>query len=213
MQRYWLVVGLLLLLFLVLFLLVETARVPLLTDPASWLQRPGPLAAILSVGFLVVDVVLPMPSSLIMIANGALFGVVGGTLLSVIGTMGAAIVGFVLGRRSEALLARFVSPAEQAQGDKLLHQWGTLAILVTRPVPLLGETVMIMAGASTLRWKPVMLAALAGSLPRALLYALAGTVSTSFQHSSLVFGSMLLLAGVFWGMSKLIRVRLSDRIS
>jgi membrane protein DedA with SNARE-associated domain len=127
--------------------------------------------------------------------------------------MGAAIVGFVLGRRSEALLARFVSPAEQAQGDKLLHQWGTLAILVTRPVPLLGETVMIMAGASTLRWKPVMLAALAGSLPRALLYALAGTVSTSFQHSSLVFGSMLLLAGVFWGMSKLIRVRLSDRIS
>ncbi len=213
MRRYWLVAGGLLLLFLVLFLLVEMARVPLLTDPAAWLQRSGPLAAIASVGFLVVDVVLPVPSSLIMIANGALYGVVGGTLLSVIGAMGAATVGFALGRRGEALLDRFVSPAEQAQGDKLLHRWGTLAILVTRPVPLLGETVMIMAGASTLGWKPAMLAACAGSLPNALIYALAGTVSSSFQDSALVFGSMLLIGGVFWGMSRFIRLRLSEPIS
>jgi uncharacterized membrane protein YdjX (TVP38/TMEM64 family) len=127
--------GLLLILFLLLFLLVKTAHVPFLTDPTPWLQRRGSLTTILSVGLLVADVVLLVAGSLIMIANGALFGVVGGTLLSVIATMGAAIVGFVLGRHSQTLLARFASPADQAQCDKPLQQGGTLAILVTRPVP------------------------------------------------------------------------------
>jgi len=213
MRRYWIVAGLLLLLFLLLFLLVEVAEVPLLTDPAPWLQRRGPLAAVVSVGLLVIDVVLPVPSSLVMIANGALFGVAGGTLLSLAGAMGAAILGFGLGRRGESLLARFVSPTEQAQGDKLLHQWGALAILVTRPLPLLGETVMIMAGASRLGWKPAMLAALMGSLPSALFYALAGAVSATFQNTTLVFGAMVLLAGVFWVMSKFVQVQSADRSS
>jgi hypothetical protein len=72
---------------------------------------------------------------------------------------------------------------------------------------------MIMSGASTLRWKPAMLAAFASSAHRALLYALAGSVSTSFQHTALVFGSILLFAGAFWWMSTFMRVRLSERIS
>jgi uncharacterized membrane protein YdjX (TVP38/TMEM64 family) len=41
----------------------------------------GTLTALLGTGLLVADVVLPRPSSVVMVAHGALFSVVGGTLL------------------------------------------------------------------------------------------------------------------------------------
>src|SRR5918998_226226 len=148
MKRYWAVIGAILFFFLVLFLLVEAMDVPLLTDPSPWLGRGGVLAALVGVGLLVADVALPVPSSTLMIAHGALFGVVGGTLLSLGGSMGAALVGFALGRRGGPLLARFVQHQGRARADRMLTRWGALAIVITRPVPLLAETVAIMAGPS-----------------------------------------------------------------
>jgi uncharacterized membrane protein YdjX (TVP38/TMEM64 family) len=44
----------------------------------------------------------------------------------------------------------------------------------------------------------VALAALAGSIPGALLYALTGALAASFRNGALVFGLVLLVAVVFW---------------
>ncbi len=198
MRRYRIIAGLLLGLFLLLFLLVEALGVPLLTDPSPWLARGGMLAALVGVGLLVVDVVLPVPASLVMVAHGALFGVVGGTLLSLLGGVGAALLGFGLGRSGGPLLSRLVSPEELERADGLLNRWGALAIVITRPVPLLAETVAILAGASPLGWGSVTLAALAGSLPGALLYAVTGALAASFRGGTLVFGLVLLVAALFW---------------
>jgi uncharacterized membrane protein YdjX (TVP38/TMEM64 family) len=139
------VTGSILAFFLVLFLVIEALGVSILTDPSTVLERGGLLAALVGVGLLVVDVALPVPSSLVMIAHGALFGVALGTLLSVLGCTGAALVGFAVGRRGGPLLARLVGPEERARAEGLLARWGTLAIVVTRPVPLLAETTAIMA--------------------------------------------------------------------
>src|SRR5215211_6626130 len=57
------------------------------------------LACLLLLFLLVVDVVLPVPSNLVMIAHGALFGVAIGTFLSLVGSIGAALVGFAIGQR------------------------------------------------------------------------------------------------------------------
>jgi uncharacterized membrane protein YdjX (TVP38/TMEM64 family) len=146
-----------------------------------------------------------VPSSTLMIAHGALFGVVGGTLLSLAGSMGAAVVGFALGRRGGALLARFVPYEERARADRMLARWGALAIVITRPVPLLAETVTIMAGASPLGWGWATLAALVGSLPPALLYALTGAAATGIANGALMFGLVLVVAGVFWLVGHLAR--------
>jgi uncharacterized membrane protein YdjX (TVP38/TMEM64 family) len=197
MRRYWAISGVLLAVLLLLFLLVEALGIPILEDPSPWLQRGGVVAALVGVGLLVVDVVLPVPSNLVMIANGALFGVVVGTLLSLVGSLAAALLGFGLGRRGGPLVARFVSPAERAYADRLLDRWGALAIVVTRPVPLVAELVTILAGASPLGWGRAALAALAGSLPAALLYAVAGATSASLESGALVFALVLLVAAVF----------------
>lgn len=192
------VMGGMLAFFLGLFFLVEALGIPLLVEPTPWLNRGGVLAAMLGVGLLVADVLLPVPSSLVMVAHGALFGVMGGTLLSLLGSLGAALFGFWLGRRGGRLLERLVPPVERERADYLLKRWGMLAIIVTRPVPLLAETVAIMAGTSRMGWGRVTLAAALGSLPPSLLYALTGASAAKFQNTALVFLFVLLVAGLFW---------------
>jgi uncharacterized membrane protein YdjX (TVP38/TMEM64 family) len=209
MKRYTFMVSAIFSLLLVGFLLVEMMDVPLLKDPSPWLGSTGTFTALLGTGLLVADVVMPVPSSAVMVAHGALFGVVGGTLLSVGGSMGATLVGFSLGRRGGPLLARLVPPEERASADHILSRWGGLAIVVTRPVPLLAETVAIMAGTSPLGWRQASLAALLGSLPPALLYALSGATAAALTSGILVFGLVLLVAGIFWLVGYLAEVYLA----
>jgi uncharacterized membrane protein YdjX (TVP38/TMEM64 family) len=198
MKRYLLTVVALIVLFTIMFLIVEALGVPLLSDPTPWMRHGGVVAASVGVGLLIADVVLPVPSSIVMVAHGALFGVWWGTMLSLIGSVGAATCGFAIGRRGGALLERVVTPVERARASSILARWGALAIIVTRPVPLLAETVAIMAGASSMSWRAIIVASIAGSLPMSLLYALTGAAVANLQSTALMFGIVLLVAGLFW---------------
>lgn len=211
MKRYLLIMCGLCAFFLSLLFLVEALGVPLLVDPTPALNQGGLWAAMLGVGLLIADVVLPVPSSLVMVSHGALFGVMGGTLLSLIGSTGAAMLGFWLGRRGGGLLERLVTPEERERAGYLLKRWGTLAIIVTRPVPLLAETVAIMAGASGMSRGRVALAAAIGSLPPALLYALTGATVAQFENAALVFGLVLLVAGCCWLIGRRVEPYLAGR--
>lgn len=204
MKRYLLIVASMMGFFLLPFFVVEALGVPLLADPTPWMQHRGIAAASLGVGLLIADVLLPVPSSLVMVAHGALFGVVTGTVLSLLGSLGAALFGFAIGRRGGKLLERVVTPEERVRADQILARWGALAVVVTRPVPLLAETVAIMAGASPLGWGRMAAAALAGSIAPSLLYALTGAAVANFQSTALMFGVVLLVTGSFWLAGRLL---------
>jgi uncharacterized membrane protein YdjX (TVP38/TMEM64 family) len=211
MKRYLLFVCGIMVFFLALFLVVEALGVPILSDPSPWMRRGGILAAAVGVGLLIADVLLPVPSSLVMVAHGALFGVAVGTLLSLAGSLGAGLFGFWLGKRGGRVLERVMTQGERECADELLKRWGALAIVLTRPVPILAETVAIMAGASSMSLARVALAVLAGSLPPALVYALAGAAAATFQSTALIFVFVILAAGFFWMMSRLLEPFLSRR--
>lgn len=101
------------LLVLVSFIVVEALEIPLLTDPSGWLDDAGIVGAAISLGLLLVDVFVPIPSSVVMIANGAMFDVVGGALLTLAGAVGGAMLGFLVGRRLEHRFARTAQPPSQ----------------------------------------------------------------------------------------------------
>jgi uncharacterized membrane protein YdjX (TVP38/TMEM64 family) len=208
MKSHAAVAGLAFAAFLGIFLLVDVGGVPLLADPSPWLREGGVPAALFGIGVLVTDAVLPVPSSLVMIANGAVFAVAQGTLLSLLGSLGAMLVGFAMGRRGGKLFARFVSRRQRATADRLLERWGAVAIVVTRPVPLLAETVAFLAGASSLGWKKATLAALVGSLPAAAIYALTGAAVAGVGSGALVFVAVVALAGCTWLVSRSIERRI-----
>jgi uncharacterized membrane protein YdjX (TVP38/TMEM64 family) len=198
MSRFWMVAATILALFLTTYLLVEAFDVGFLTDPRSSLDEPSWATASLGVLLLVADQFIPVPSSLVMISLGALFGAAGGIALSLSGRVGAMAAGFAVGRAGGPLLERLIRPREAARADALLARWGVLAILVSRPVPLLAETVAIVAGTSSIRWSRALGAAALGSLPEVVAYSLAGAVAPSFENAALIWGSFLLIAVGFW---------------
>jgi uncharacterized membrane protein YdjX (TVP38/TMEM64 family) len=198
MLRWWSLAATIALFLLLMFLAASAAGIALLDDPTPLFRGARTTAAVIGVSLLVADVFLPVPSSLVMVAHGTLFGVVGGTVLSLIGSIASALVGFAVGRAGSGPIRRFVSERAHERASAMLARWGVVAIAVTRPVPILAETVAILAGSSRLRWRDAALAAGAGSLVPAAIYAWAGAhVATSANHA-LIFGGVLLMTGILW---------------
>lgn len=209
MKRYALVIVGLKLVLLAMFGLVTALGVPLLTDPAPWMGEASVGVAALGVGLLVADVLIPVPSSLVMVAHGALFGSALGAFLSVFGSVLAAAFGFWLGRRGGPLLDRVMSPEERARGDRLIARHGGMAVVLSRPLPILAETVSIIAGTSPMRWSKLLLAATLGVLPPAVLYAITGASAATLDDQFLMFGAVMGSAVVFWLVTRAVERRLS----
>lgn len=185
--------------FLAGFGIAEALGVPLLTDPMPALKAAGPLAGAIGVGLLIADVVLPVPSSVIMIAHGALFGVWIGSILSLIGSTGCSLAGFAMGRAGKERVRRFVSDAEYARASRLLDRWGMVAIVATRPVPIMAEVMSIIAGTTlSMSWWQITIASIAGSLPPAIAYAVAGNMATKTVGAIWVFSALMLLSAAMW---------------
>jgi uncharacterized membrane protein YdjX (TVP38/TMEM64 family) len=209
--RYLAVVGILLTLLLGSFVLAEALHVPLLTDPAHHLTTIQTPAAVVAVSLLVSDVVLPVPSSAVMLALGALYGPVIGALLAVLGRVLMAATGYAIGQRGGRLLSRLVPPDGYAAAEHVLRRWGTIGIVITRPVPLLAETTVIMAGASSIGLHRVLVAAFIGSTPEAILYTLSGALARSVDDAALIWTALLIVAGGFWFVGRRTERRLMTR--
>jgi uncharacterized membrane protein YdjX (TVP38/TMEM64 family) len=185
--------------FLALFGLAEALGVPLLTDPMPTLRAAGPLAGVIGVALLVADVALPVPSSVIMIAHGALFGVWTGSILSLLGSVGCSLVGFGIGRAGREKVRRFVTDAEYARASRLFDRWGMAAIVASRPVPVLAEVMSIMAGtAPTLSWWRITVSSIVGSLPMVIAYAVAGHLATTTIGAIWLFSALMLMSAAMW---------------
>jgi uncharacterized membrane protein YdjX (TVP38/TMEM64 family) len=158
--------------------------------------RSSALTATLGVALLIADVFLPVPSSLVMLLFGRVFGVVLGAALSLAGGVGAAALGLLVGRFAQRTLHRLVGETEHARASELLDRYGALAILASRPVPILAETVALVAGATGMSLGKGLWAATLGSLPGAFLYAWAGASDLSAPAGIIPFCGVILLSAV-----------------
>lgn len=188
-------------LMLALFGLAHALSVPVLTDTSPDLGGAGVGAASASFVLLSCDVLLPVPSSAVMVANGALFGTLGGAALSLVGATAAALLGYVLGRSGSRLLTRVAGSDACARGAALLERRGVVVIVLTRPVPVLAETVVILAGAAGMPLRKLAPAAALGSLGPAVAYALAGSVAARYGSGLIVLVGAVALTFGAWLVS------------
>jgi uncharacterized membrane protein YdjX (TVP38/TMEM64 family) len=198
MRRWWSLAVVIAVTLLVMFVAASSAGIAILDDPTPLLRGGRPLAGFIGVLLLVADVFLPIPSSLVMLAHGTLFGVAGGTLLSILGSVASALTAFAVGRAGKGAVRRFVTEREHERAGALLERWGVIAIAVTRPVPILAETVAILAGSSPLTWGQAAVAAAAGSLAPAAVYAWAGAHAQGVVNHALAFGGVLLITSLLF---------------
>lgn len=205
MKRWWSLAGLIALSMLLLFFIANATGLAI--ENPDLLRKAGPYAALAGVLLLVADVFLPVPSSLVMIAHGTLFGVVRGSLLSLVGSVAATLTGFAVGRAGTNAIRRFVTPQQHERASQLLERWGLTAVAATRPVPILAETVSILAGGSRLGWWETTIAATAGSIVPAVAYAWAGAHAATVVNHAVVFAGVLLASALLWWVAAVRRRR------
>lgn len=132
-------------------------------------------------GLLAADILLPVPSSIVGTLLGARLGFVAGGLWTLTGLMVGNLIGYGMGR----LLPGGHSP-ELPQAPTLL------VVLLSRPVPVLAEAVMFVAGAEHMRLIPMLMASITGNAIYAI--ALAGNGAMLLPASLLGPGLLLPMA-------------------
>ena len=194
-MRWSLILLLLLASILVPFLLFEPqferlgARV-MAGELAGW-----PAAALVS-GFLALDVVLPVPSSMVSTAAGALLGFTRGTIVVWAGMMAGSLFGYGLGARATGVARRFVGAESLVRAERVAADYGDWAIVVCRPVPVLAEASLILAGLVHTPLRRFVLLTAGANLGVAAAYAAIGAFSMSVGSFVLTFIGALALPGL-----------------
>jgi len=144
------------------------------------------------------DLVLPLPSSVLMTLCGATCGFAGGFAVATAGAMVGAWLGFGLCRRyGRPAFRRLIDdqPGEVERVGCWLETYGAWGIVLSRSVPMLTEVVSCLCGLGELSWRRFTLLAALGTLPVCAVYAYAG--SRGLQVGS---GLALLVALVLPGL-------------
>ena len=175
----WVVVGIVVALvavFSIAFVLAEQAGLEDAETWRSWLDAPGGQLGVgaVVVGALVVDLVLPVPSSIVMTLSGGLLGLVPGALANIVGSMGASWLGFGLARLlGRGAFVRWVGADHEAV-ERWFSRYGPWALVLSRAVPMLTEVVSCLAGLHRMSWIRFTWLSLAGTVPVSIVYAWAG---------------------------------------
>jgi uncharacterized membrane protein YdjX (TVP38/TMEM64 family) len=167
---------------------------------SRWVQTLGLWGPL---GILAVSLVLPflfLPRWPVVFVAGALYGILGGTVIgTVAGTLGAGIH-FVLSRRlfhplGDKIRRRFKLP------ERMDDRQAVILIFVLRAFPLSNYGLTnILAGALGMRIAPFMLATLLGMIPSTMMYAAWGKLvkQPSPEYYALAVGLVILLMAGSW---------------
>lgn len=178
-------------LVLVGFLLLGEARFFDPRQTLDLLDRWRGWSVPIGLALMIADLLLPVPSSAIMNWYGstwaAWLGTAGGTVVG--GLVGAAVCvasSLViyclcrwLGRRAAVRLAG-ERDLERVRG--FFERWGSLTVVASRPVPMLAEAVVCLAGMSRMPLGRFLLASTIGAIPFALVFAWLGAVGRETEE-------------------------------
>lgn len=124
---------------------------------------------------LALDLALPVPSSIVMTLAGALLGPALGTAVASAGALASALAGYALCRRfGERVVLGVASAEDRARVERFMDRYGSFAIVLSRPVPMLTEIVSCVAGLTGVPFRRFLALSIAGTVPISAVYAWAG---------------------------------------
>lgn len=162
------------------------------------------LAAASIFALLALDVILPVPSSIVSTAGGVLLGFWLGATVVWLGMMVACVFGYALGARASGVARRFVGDQGLARAEELVRRYGDWTILFCRPVPVLAEASVIFAGIIRAPFAKFAWLTAASNLGIALGYTAFGAFSMRVDSFLLAFLGALIIPGVVMGIAKLV---------
>ena len=146
------------------------------------------LAALWIAGVLAIDIWLPVPSSLVLVAAGTILGRGVGAAAGTAGLTLGCVVGYVSAR----LGARAVSAVARDDLDWLaaaMTRHGALLLVICRPIPVLAEASVLVAGLTRFDAARFVMITMLANIGIASLYAILGASATSTGSFLLVFAA------------------------
>jgi uncharacterized membrane protein YdjX (TVP38/TMEM64 family) len=208
-------------------LLVGGALLATLTPIGEYLSRDGigqavdwlrgsTAAPLIYVAAYAVATALAIPGSVLTLAGGAMFGVVGGTLYTTIGANIGANLAFGIGRLLGRDGVERLAGARLEALDRATENYGFRGLLTLRLIPAVPFNALNFgSGLTAIRWPTYVLATLVGIFPGTLVYTmfadalLAGSQDASREAFTrvLVSGALLVLLSFLPALAKRLGVR------
>jgi uncharacterized membrane protein YdjX (TVP38/TMEM64 family) len=147
------------------------------------------VVAVVVVGLLATDIVLPIPSSMVSTFGGAQLGIIGGTLASWVGMTVSAVVGFAVARWCGPAVAHALSRPQDVQRlQRASDRYGPVFLVLARGVPVFAEASVLLLGLERLSWRRFLPAVAASNLGVALAYSAFGTFASQHEWLPLALG-------------------------
>ena len=162
-------------------------------------------AAIVIVGLLVADVLLPIPSSIISIASGGVLGFAWGTVASTLGMSLACVTGYGLGRWATPRARRLVGDRDATSLASTFARHGDWIVIASRAVPVLAESSTILAGIARMPVTPFALFTSLANIGISAVYASVGA------HAADARSLLPAVAGTLLAAGPLVWLRATDR--
>jgi uncharacterized membrane protein YdjX (TVP38/TMEM64 family) len=154
-------------------------------------RRPW-ISALTVILVLATDVLLPVPSSMVSTAAGAVLGFWAGAFCSVIGMTASCIIGYGLGiSAARGAASRWMNENELQEMEAQAVKFGDWMLVVFRAVPVWAEVTTILAGMSRMKLQRFLILTALANLGIALVYAAAGAVAQSFDNLWLVLAASI----------------------
>ena len=130
---------------------------------------------LLVIAALAIDIFLPIPSSAISTYAGGVLGTGLATFASWIGLTAGSIVGFGLARLLGRPFAVRLAGADDVERiEQFTQRFGPLALVLTRALPILAESCVLLMGATQLSWRRFMPPVVVCNFVIALTYSACG---------------------------------------
>jgi uncharacterized membrane protein YdjX (TVP38/TMEM64 family) len=178
----------------------------------AWVERlTGPggrwdVIAAAVISLLALDVLLPVPSSVVSTAAGAALGFLPGLLASSAGMTMGSILGYACGRKwGLPLTRRMVRERDLQQVSARFQQGAGWALAVMRPVPVLAEASALFAGVAGVPFPQYLIITTLANIGISALYCAAGAKALHSSSFLLAFAASIGLPGLAMAIARLLR--------
>ncbi len=147
----------------------------------EWFVNPiirlGIWGIFLFIGVMAIQgLLVPIPSELVLLASGMIWGFWIGGIMGIIGSMAAGLLCYYIAYKGGRPLAeKFVGESALNMADVFIEKYGTGAILIARLLPFVAfDPISYISGVLRYPIKKYTIATFIGSIPRAFFFAFLG---------------------------------------
>ena len=168
---------------------------------AGWLDPPPPLpvVALLEVGVLACDLLLPVPSSVVATYGGARLGPWIGTICAWLGMTIGSLAGWWLGRGLGGRALDRLDAEDRSAITRGHERLGPLLLVLTRPLPLVAEATALAAGGTGMPLRTFLPAVAVGNAVIAAAWSALGALGRE-ELSLAMLVALVVPVALVWGV-------------